>query len=350
MPPRFLILAEGRLKLDDAKTAAGAIRYMGDQVAAVIDSTLAGRTVQDVLGFGGEIPIVKDIQTGLNYRPTAFLIGIAPAGGGLPRAWRDMCVQAAEAGLDLWSGLHIYLADDPVIAAATADAEAQIHDLRRPPPHLPVATGAARELETLVLLTVGSDCAVGKLTTGLEIVSELQRVGISAELAPTGQTGMLICGRGIAVDAVKADFVAGAAETLVTEAAGRGADVVVVEGQGALTHPGYSGVTLGLMHGAVPRGMILCHESGRQSHSGRGYEWTALPDLVTLVDLYEGAAQWIRPAPVLGVALNTHSLEEEEARQAVESAAQDTGLPTTDPVRYGAGPLVAAIRELLVTT
>lgn len=349
MRPRLLILAEGRLELEDAKTAAGAIRYMGDRVAAVIDSTLAGRTVQGVLGYGGAIPIVKDLEEGLRHDPDVFLVGIAPAGGGLPEEWRRMCVAAVERGLDLWSGLHIFLADDPTIAAAAKASGARIHDLRRVPDGLPIATGAARELSALVVLTVGSDCAIGKLTAAMEIVDELRRGGVRAELVPTGQTGILLCGWGIAVDAVKSDFVAGAAETLVRDAAARGAEVLVVEGQGALTHPAYSGVTLGLLHGCVPRGLILCHEPGRSSHSGPGYEWTRLPGLADLVEIYERAAAWIRPAPVLGIALNTYRLSDAEARRIIERAAGETELPATDPVRYDAEPLVSAIRSLRAT-
>lgn len=345
--PRFLILAEGRFDTIYAKTAICAIRYMPEQVAAVIDSNFRGSTVEEVIGFGGAVPVVADLNEGLAREPTALLVGIAPAGGRLPPAWVQLCVAAAEAGLDLWSGMHVPLSDTPAIANAVQAAGVQIRELRIPDRDFPVATGAARDAEALVVLTVGSDCAVGKLTAGLEVVDELERGGVKALIVPTGQTGILIAGWGVAVDAVTSDFVSGAAEWLVLEGAARGADVLVVEGQGALSHPGYSGVTLGLIHGSMPEAMILCHEPGRQHHVGGGYDWTLLPELPVVVKMYEDAAAWVRPAPVVGVALNTSELDEAQARQLVEEAEAITGLPATDPVRFGADPLAAPLIQLL---
>ena len=347
MSERFLVFTDGLLLHEDAKTGIGAIRYLPEQVVAVIDPPTAGATVQAVLGFSGSIPIVKDLAEGLRHDPDALLVGVAPAGGRLSDEWRRLCIQALEAGLDLWSGLHDPLAADPEIANA-ARSGAAIHDLRRVPEDLPVATGAAAGVAASVVLTVGSDCAVGKLTAAVELVWELERAGVDAALVPTGQTGILLAGWGIAVDAVKSDFMAGAAEALVLQAARRSPEVLVVEGQGALTHPGYSGVTLGLLHGAMPTGMVLCHEAGRVRHSGVEYEWTTLPNLDEVVHMYEAAAAWVRPANVLAVALDTHRLDEQAARAAVEDAATATGLPATDPVRYGAGPLATAVREALI--
>lgn len=346
MHPLYLILAEGRFQMYDAKTAACVIRYLGSHVAAVIDSTSAGRTVQDVLGFGGDIPIVSNLEEGLAYEPEALLIGIAPAGGRLPQEWQRLCVRAAEAGLHLYAGLHVSLADDPVIADAAAAAGTRIHDLRKVPDDVPLATGAALDVESVVILTVGSDCAVGKMTAAVEIVRELERQRVNALMAPTGQTGILIEGWGIAVDAVKSDFVAGAAEALVLEGAARGAEVLVVEGQGALSHPAYSGVTLGLIHGSLPRGMILCHDPGRLHHAGWDRSW-ALPALREIVDMYERAAAWLRPAPVLAIALNTQGLSDEEARRVIGRTQREISLPVADPVRYASAPLARPIQELM---
>jgi uncharacterized NAD-dependent epimerase/dehydratase family protein len=342
-----LVFTDGLLPDEDAKTGVAAIRYLPKQVVAVIDPPTADATVEQVLGFGGSIPIVADLAQGLRYEPDALLIGVAPAGGRLSGRWRQTFIQALGAGLELWSGLHDPLTADPEIAAAVGSKKL-VHELRRVPDDLPVATGAAAGVEAKIVLTVGTDCAVGKLTTAVELVSELERQGVSATLVPTGQTGILLAGWGIAVDAVKSDFVAGAAESLVLQGDQRSSEVLVVEGQGALTHPGYSGVTLGLLHGAMPNGMILCHEAGRRRHSGDEYGWTELPDLDRVVQIYEEAAAWLRPARVLAVALDTHRLNEQEASGAIEGAAAATGLPTTDPVRYGAAPLVAAVREALI--
>jgi uncharacterized NAD-dependent epimerase/dehydratase family protein len=253
------------------------------------------------------------------------------------------------AGLELWSGLHEPLAGDPRIGEAATESGIAIHELRIAPSDLPIASGAAADVEATVVLTVGSDCAAGKLTTAVELVRGLERDGVGAALVPTGQTGILLAGWGIAIDAVKSDFVAGAAESLVLDAARGGANVLVVEGQGALTHPGYSGVMLGLLHGSMPDGMILCHEPGRTKHSGPEYGWTRLPELPEIAEIYEKAAAWVRPARVLAVALDTHRLDEQEARAAIERAADETGLPATDPVRFGPAPLCAAVREAIVS-
>lgn len=344
--PRFLVLAEQRFDTLYAKTAICAIRYLPGQIAAVIDSNLSGRSVEDVLGFGGDIPIVSNLEEGLARDPDALLIGIAPAGGRLPAKWVELCVGAAEAGLDLWSGLHGPLAADPAVAAAARAAGIQLHDLRVPSRSFPVATGAALDVDALVILTVGSDCAVGKLTASLELAEELKRSGVAALMVPTGQTGILIAGWGVAVDAVPSDFVSGATEWLVLEGASRGGEVLLVEGQGALSHPGYSGVTLGLLHGSLPHGMILCHEPGREHHIGGGLEWTAVPELPAVVEMYEAAASWIRPAKVLGIALNTSEVSEREAHRLVDEARDATGLPAADPVRFGAGSLTEPILEL----
>jgi uncharacterized NAD-dependent epimerase/dehydratase family protein len=198
------------------------------------------------------------------------------------------------------------------------------------------------------VLTVGSDCNVGKMTAALEIVRALEGRTLRVNFVATGQTGIMIADSGVAVDAVAADFIAGAVESLVVEAAAD-ADVVVVEGQGALHHPGYSGVTLGLLHGVCPQAMILCHESGRDKLrvTGRSDGGPEIPTLSELRRAYEAAAAWIRPSRVVGVALNTARLDENAARSAISRAAEEVGVPATDPVRFGAGPLAAAIEDQL---
>src|SRR2546422_4301612 len=200
-------------------------------------------------------------------------------------------------------------------------------------------------------LTVGSDCNVGKMTAQLQLRDELVRRGHRARFVATGQTGIFIEGWGIAVDAVVADFVAGAAEALVLEGA-QDADIVLVEGQGSLIHPGYSGVTLGLLHGACPDALILCHQATREyigDYHGRG-PWVRIPPLAEVVELYERAAAPVRPTRVIGIALNTFDLDETRARAAMARASEDTRLPTTDPVRFGSEPLVeAVVREALAT-
>lgn len=301
-----------------------------------------------MLGFGEGIPVVADLEAALERspRPEALLIGVAPQGGALPDAWRPLLVRALRAGLDLWSGLHVRLADDPELARSAEAQGRRLVDLRKPPPDLPVATARAAYTSALRVLTVGTDCNVGKLTTSLEVAEGLRRRGVTARVGATGQTGILVTGRGVAVDAVVADFVAGAAEVVTLEAAEGDPDVVLVEGQGSLLHPGYSGVTLGLLHGSVPRAMILCWMPSRETIYGGSYDWVEIPPLDEVVALYEEAASWTRPAEpgrVVAVSCCTYDLSEEEAARAVERAGEVTGLPATDPVRFGTGPLVEAV-------
>lgn len=346
----YLVLAEGSLSVHGAKTASSAIRYLPERVSAVIDSKQAGRTVQDVLGFGGAIPVVASLEEGLaagGPRPTALLIGIAPRSGRLQREWIDICVGAANLGLDLVSGLHDFLVDVPAIRSAAERSGAAIVDLRRPPADLVVSTGRAREVDAFTVLTVGTDCNIGKMTAGLELLHGLRRAGARVVFAPTGQTGILIEGWGIAVDAVIADFIAGAAERLVLEGAQRvgPGGIVIVEGQGSLIHPGYSGVTLGLLHGTLPDAMILCHDASRVRIRSDGvYDFVRMPSLAEAVRMNEAALEPLRPARVIGISLKTSDLPEEEARRAVQRAQDETGLPATDPVRFGPGPLVDAIQ------
>ncbi len=345
-PPRFLVVADGAFGPETSKTANSAIRYVPERVAAVLDSAAAGRTAQDILGFGGSIPVVGTMEQGLALGPTALLIGIAPRGGRLPEEWRGWIASAIDHGLEVWSGLHTLLGDDPELGAQARAKGVRIYDLRRPPDALGVSDGRARLVDALVVLTVGTDCNTGKMTAQLELLRGLEARGLRSRFVPTGQTGILIAGWGIAVDAVVADFIGGAAEQMVLEAAGN-AEVVLVEGQGSLIHPGYSGVTLGLLHGSCPAAMILCHTVSRRLIGAyhKGTAWVEIPPLADVVAAYEKAARWIHPSRVIGVALNTYDLPERAAAEAVRRAARDTGLPATDPVRFGPGPLVEAIAQ-----
>lgn len=345
--PAFTVLAEGAFGVESAKTASSAIRYQPERVLSVLDSTRAGSTVEDVIGFGGAIPIVATLAEALGRepRPDALLIGIAPQGGALPDAWRAVVREALDAGLDVWSGLHTHLSDDPELSRLAAERGRRLFDLRKPPAGLRVGTGKAQGTRGMRVLTVGSDCNVGKMTTCLEVRRELEARGVGTAFAATGQTGILIAGAGIAVDAVVSDFVAGAAERLTLEAAGD-ADVVLVEGQGSLMHPGYSGVTLGLMHGALPETMILCAMPSRPTIYGGNHGWVKIPPLDVVARRYEEALSWAAPdtpGRVVAVSLATYDIGEDEARAAVEDAKRVTGLPVTDPVRFGAAPLADAI-------
>ncbi len=230
MQRRFVILAEGAFGPLSSKTANACIRYAASEVVAVIDSTCAGQTAAQVLGFGGSIPVVATFADALALQPKSLLIGIAPAGGQFPDAWRPIVSSALRAGLDIWSGLHTMLGDDAEFAALAGQSGAVIYDLRRAPADLDVSYGRVQETSATIVLTVGTDCNIGKMTAQLQLRDGVRRLGHRVNFAATGQTGILIEGRGIGVDAVVADFIAGADDRLSLEAAAV-ADFVLVDGQ-----------------------------------------------------------------------------------------------------------------------
>jgi uncharacterized NAD-dependent epimerase/dehydratase family protein len=344
-PVRYIVVADGDFGPMTSKTANAIIRYQPERVVAVLDRRLAGRTVREVLGFGGAIPVVGSVKEGLARGANALLIGIAPVGGRLPDEWRAWLVEGLDGGCDVVSGLHTFLADDHVLAAKARARGGRILDLRRPPADLSVAAGRVKALDAYVVLTVGTDCNVGKMTAQLQLTGELTRRGVRTRFVPTGQTGIMLEGWGIAVDAVVADFIAGAAERITLEGAAD-ADVVLVEGQGSINHPGYSGVTLGLLHGCCPDGLILCHQASRRYIGDyREEAWLRIPPLSEYVRVYETVGSMVHPTRVLGVCLNTYDLPEADARRACAEASRDTGLPATDPVRFDPDPLIEAVLQ-----
>lgn len=339
---RFVILAEGSFGPMTSKTANACLRYAASEVVAVLDSTHAGRTAADIVGDGGAIPVVAHYAEARALQPNALLIGIAPAGGQFPDAWRSVVCDALRDGLDLWSGLHTMLGDDPEFAALAAASGATIRDLRRPPADLDVSYGRVRDIAATVILTVGTDCNIGKMTTQLQVRDAVRALGHRVNFAATGQTGILIEGRGIGVDAVVADFIAGAAERLTLEAA-VDADIVLVEGQGSLIHPAYSGVTLGLMHGSLPHAMVLCAQPSRTTVHRN--PWVPIPPIADMIRLYEHAMKYLRESPVIAIAMNTYDMTDDDARTAIDAVQRETGLPTTDTVRFDPAPIAKAIAE-----
>ena len=339
-PRRILILGEG-FSHDPhyGKTMRGIIRYGPDPVVAILDSKRAGADHDG-------IPVVASVEEAMPYEPTVAIVGVATQGGRFPPAWRELLRRSIESGLDVESGLHEFVSDDPELSALAREHGVELRDLRKPPPGLNVPTGANLEVDAKIVLTVGSDCAIGKKTVAIELDREARRRGLESVFVPTGQTGIAIAGWGIAVDAVVADFLAGAAEMLVVEGAHRGGKLLFVEGQGALVHPLYSGVTMGLVHGSAPHAFVLCHKEGTTEIEGcPGHPIPPLPELVRL---HEAMALRRRPAKVVCIALNTGELEtDEEARSAIEGVARETGLPTDDPVRFGGRFLLDAILERL---
>jgi D-glutamate N-acetyltransferase len=336
---RYLILAEG--KSGDShygKTMRGVVAYSPHPTVAILDSERAGESHEG-------IPIVATVAEAMPFKPTTALVGVATQGGRFPPAWRELLKASIEAGLDLENGLHEFLTDDRELSALATRHGVELRDLRKPPADLSVPTGENLTVPAKIVLTVGSDCAIGKKTVAIELDREARRQGLKSVFVPTGQTGIAIAGWGIAVDAVVADFLAGAAERLVVEGARRGGELLFVEGQGSLVHPAYSGVTLGLMHGAAPHAYVLCHVAG--ATTVEGYPEHPLPSLTELVELHERASLPLRPARVAAIALKTSGLKDDEALEAVKAVEAETGLPADDPVRFGAPKVLDAVRRLV---
>jgi uncharacterized NAD-dependent epimerase/dehydratase family protein len=334
---RYLVLAEGKSADPHyGKTARGVIRYSPHPVVAVLDSTRAGETMDG-------IPVVGTVNDALCFNPTTAIVGVATQGGRFPPAWRELLKSSIAKGLDVENGLHEFISDDEELAELAARHRVELRDLRKPPPGLSVPTGENLKVPGTIVLTVGSDCAIGKKTVAVELDLEARRRGLKSVFVPTGQTGIAIAGWGIAVDAVVSDFLAGAAEWLVVEGSRRGGELLFVEGQGSLAHPAYSGVTLGLIHGSAPHLFVLCHKAG--AREVEGFPGHPLPSLTELVELHERISLPARPARVAGIAVNTAGLDEEAARAAIAEAAEETGLPADDPVRFGAGTLLRAVQE-----
>jgi uncharacterized NAD-dependent epimerase/dehydratase family protein len=270
-----------------------------------------------------------------------LVVGIAPPGGRLPQAWVGLLVEALEAGLDLAAGLHQRLREIPELARAAKRLGRQIHDVRHSDGTFAVGTGIRRSGRRL--LTVGTDCVVGKKYTALAITRELVAQGRAADFRATGQTGILISGRGVAVDAVVSDFLSGAAEALSPANSPDHWDVI--EGQGSLFHPAYAAVTLGLLHGSQPDALVLCHDVARKTLAY--FPHVDVVSLEEAIPAYLSAAHLTNPkARILGIALNTSSLPADEADSVLWQTAKRLGLPCVDPIRTGVAALVSTLRRL----
>ncbi|MFC7046854.1 DUF1611 domain-containing protein [Halobacteriaceae archaeon GCM10025711] len=317
---------------DRAKTAVGVLRYADYDVVGVLDRENAGKRVAEFLPDVQDAPIFESMADAPDA--DALVIGIAPIGGGFDDTWRDDVTTAIEDGCDVISGLHYFLQDDDEFAALADEHGVDLWDVRKPDDDLTVSQGVADQVDAEVVLTVGTDCSVGKMTVSYELMRAAQERGESAAFIPTGQTGIMIEGWGNPIDRVISDFTAGAVEEMILEK-GDEYDYLFVEGQGSIVHPAYSAVTLGILHGAMPDKLVLCHKTGRDAI--HGYESFDLPPLADYVDLYEDLAAPVHEAEIVAGALNTYDVADDEAaRAAVEEYAADLGVPATDPVRFDA--------------
>ena len=325
---------------DGAKTAVGVLRYADYDIVGVLDRTNAGTRVADHLPDVQDAPVVASMDD-VEGDVDALVIGVAPIGGGFEEDWRPDVRAALERGCDVYAGLHYFLADDEEFASLAEERGAELWDVRKPPEDLGVADGVADSVDATVVTTVGTDCNVGKMTATRELYEAAQAEGLDAAFVATGQTGILIEGSGIPVDRVVSDFTAGAVERMVLAAA-EDHDYVLVEGQGSIVHPAYSGVTAGIVHGSMPDQMVLCHEVGRDAVHGYDQE---LPSVESFPERYETFAGPVSDSRVVGGMLNTRSVDDDEdAEQAVTEFSDAIDAPADDPVRFGPADVLEVIQ------
>ena len=336
---RLLILTEGLTNPVSAKTATSVIRYRSEEVVGLLDSTQVGKTSQDLLGVGGDIPVVGTIAD--CPQANALLIGIAPMGGKLPAAWKATLLEAIDRGMNIISGLHDFVSNDAELVAAAAKSGSEIFDVRKNNEKDVSHRKDLRE-DCLRIHTVGHDCSIGKMVASIEIARELQRQGHDAKFVATGQTGIMIEGDGCPVDCVVSDFVNGSVEKLIL--ANQSHDILLFEGQGSLAHPRYSAVTAGLLHGCLPHGLIMVYEAGRETISGMPH--VPLTPLPKLIEVYEALAGLHMPSKVIGVAMNGRNLTAEQAAEERKRQESELGLVVCDVFRDGAAPLAAEVLRL----
>lgn len=345
LPPyrRLLVLTDGQLGIFTSKTAAALLRYRAHDVVAIVDPRAAGRDVRTILPAAPPVPIVATVADAAPLRPDALMIGVAPPGGRLSASLRVAVRSALDHGIDVVSGLHTFLADDDELHHLAAARDARIFDVRRPPTDPALGTGQSRHTPARRVLTVGTDGNVGKMVTALELTRAACARGIDARFLATGQTGIMISGSGIAIDACVIDFASGAAESLVQSAFD--AELLFVEGQGSLGHPGFSAVTLALLHGVAPDALVLVHRTGRTHYRAQPDE--PLPPMNQLIEAYETAAALCHPARVVGLALNSIEVKEGDYVDECDALAKAHGLGVSDPVRDGADRLLDVVQQAL---
>ncbi len=326
---------------DRAKTALGVLRYADYDVEAVLDRDSAGSRVQDHVPDVQDAPVVAGMDDVGDV--DALLIGIAPIGGGFDESWRGDVRTALENGCDVISGLHFFLAEDEEFAELADENDCELWDVRKPHDELTVSEGVAGDVDAEVILTVGTDCSVGKMTVSMELARDAREAGYDAAVIPTGQTGIMIEGWGNPIDRVVSDFTAGAVEEMILEK-GDEHDYLFVEGQGSIVHPAYSAVTCGILHGSMADQPVLCHEAGKEAI--HGYESFEIPSIQAYVDLYEDLAEPVSDATITAGALNTsHLADDEAARRAVDEYVEELGAPASDVIRFGTDDLLEALLE-----
>ena len=329
---KVTVYMEGHIDSDYGKMGAGVVRYLKNPIVGVIDKTHAGKSMKDFIDIEREIPILKNIKTAKNLGAKVLVLGIAPSGGRIPENWNPIIEEAIKSGLSIINGLHDLLL--PKWGAMIKnDTDQWIWDVRVPQFTPTIATARAASLPNKRVLFIGTDMAVGKMTSGLELYEDLLQKKVNVGFIATGQIGITIMGKGIPLDAFKIDHACGAVEQMVMEEGDN--EILIVEGQGSLLHPG-SSATLPLMRGSCPTHLVLCIRADKMAL--RSPENIAIPDLNKFIALNEALTTVVGTYPmarVIGICANTSMLSEVEAKTYIKTIAEKTGVETTDPVRFG---------------
>jgi uncharacterized NAD-dependent epimerase/dehydratase family protein len=334
---RIAVLLHEGIQGGQGKTGLAFTRSRSDSVVAIIDHQCANQDYQALTNIACDAPIVRSVSEALKYQPTALLIGIAPSGGVLPDSWFAEVQQAVENGLSIVNGLHTALLPEfPNLKPGQ-----WIWDIRQEPSGLKVGTGAARSLPCRRVLTVGTDMSIGKMSTSLELDKVGKKRGLRSRFLGTGQAGIMIAGDGIPLDAIRVDFAAGAVEQLVMRHAEN--DILHIEGQGSIFNPA-STATLPLIRGSQPTHLVLVHRAGQMNI--RNVPQVPIPPLKDVVQVYESLASAggsFAAAKVTAIALNTAHLDHDAAWRAIALVQEETQLPCSDPIRFGAELLLDAV-------
>ena len=305
-------------------------------MVALLDATQVGKTSGDLLG-AGQVPIVAKLDD--VPEANTLLLGIAPPGGKIPPSWRAIILDAiSRRKMDVISGLHDFVGEDPEFSAAAKLSGITIHDVRKNTEKT-IARRKGLRPDCLRVHTVGHDCSIGKMVVSIEITNGLKKRGHDAKFIATGQTGIMVEGDGLPIDCIVADFVSGAAEKLILQ--NQNHEIVVVEGQGSLVHPSYSGVTLALLHGCAPQALVLCYEVGRECVTG--VESVKIPPLAEIKRIYEVMSNVHQPCKIIGIGINSRRVSAEEAKRERERIKAEFGLPACDVFRDGPDELVEAV-------
>ena len=339
---KIVILSHGAFNYIKNKTGNMLIRYRTEEVLAVLDRTKSGITAYDELGYGENIPVLDNFDDCIDFKPDTLVIGNASQGGFISDEYRVEVIKAIEFGCDIISGMHHFINDDEEFVQLAERFNVSLFDLRRPPdpPNFPKGSWHKRKIP--VLLIVGTDCDTGKMTTAWEVSERLKSKNRKVEFIGTGQTGILLSGAGVPIDAVKADFMAGEIEDMIDKVPDD-TELIIVEGQGALTNQYYAGVTLGLLHGAMPDYMLMTHDPARD------LDVTDYPmaSMKLVMDMHLDLMGNFKESKFIGINLLTFALSDEEAKKEIDKVKNEYGIPTTDLIRYGSNDLIESIEELL---